>query len=160
MNKRFGMALLHSHFPMEPEEKLVTFGNVTIPWNFGRIRDGSETLQEAAWRFTHDGIAPIEFLHVTKPDGRPRNLSEDNCTEFLSNLANALVKQDLCNVLGLCRVTGCDLDGPTGIEITSGRANLTLEVDVDPQPDESNVSTMWLFSSTFGMCLHAVSESR
>ena len=150
MQSRFGISLLHNHFPLEPNERLVTFGNAAVRWNLETTTAGWQNVHGSIWHFTPDGVVPVEFTYAPPSGKEVSSLSEAEHGPFLSNLYSVLVEQGLENTLGLCALDGKDIDSPATLEVTSGRANLTLDVDVDYDPVDSNIEATWQFGSTQG----------
>ena len=130
----FGLALLHQHFEIQQNEKLVTFGNVAIP-----IRSSPDGLSVAAsrWAFSGDKLIPYEFTAGAE------NIDMDTHVAFLVEMSQALRSSALADNLGLCSagsIAGKDSE-PT-MEFTSGRDNVTLPFDRDPLEGNS-VDAAW-----------------
>ena len=130
----FGLALLHQHFEIQQNEQLVTFGNVAVP-----IKSSLEGLSVAAsrWAFSGDKLIPYEFTAWAE------NIDMDTHAAFLVEMSQALRSSGLAHNLGLCSagsIAGKDSE-PT-VEFTSGRANVTLPFDRDPQEGNS-VDAAW-----------------
>lgn len=123
---------------MEPGQKLVALGNVATPWDAdaapGALANGS------SFRFVNGDITAYEFIYGTKS----LPLEGEELQAFLTGLLPTLVKWGLDNLLGFCVLPG--ISGPVGTEFTSGNANITLPVDLNPSA--GSIEAMWHFSRT------------
>ena len=129
-----GLALLHQHFDLQQDEKLVNIDNVAIP-----IKDSVSNLSIAAsrWALLGEQVIPYEITE------RVDEIGMDIHAAFLCELSNKLRSYGLVETLGLCSVES--ISGTTAeptMEFTSGRANITLAVDIDPL-DGSSVEAAW-----------------
>ncbi|KAI4170647.1 MAG: hypothetical protein LQ348_007077 [Seirophora lacunosa] len=138
-----GIALLHNHFLLEPNEMLVHISDsAAVPWD---TTSGAKELSEVkatAWRFTDQGLAPYEFAHAAAV----ASLDRHPIPSFLVDLAVILQKFRLSNILGLCSLGATSVDEPATMEFTEGRVNITLPFDIAPN-DGSAIDAMWQFSS-------------
>ena len=135
----FGIVLLHNHFSMKPGQKLVTLGNVATPWDANTASTYSTKVNSTSFRFIDGAITPYEFTYGTKelPLG-------EEMQHFLAALLPVLVKWSLDNLLGICALP--DISGAVSTEFTSGNANITLPVDLNPKA--GNIDAMWYFGRT------------
>ena len=139
--KKFGAILLHNHFFLGAHEKLVNIGSVAVPWD---MESGSAEICEvgpSAWRFTNEGLVPYEFTH----GGKPAALDQ----AFLDDLRDVLVKCKLENTLGISKLDEGYWSKPSFMEITSGRANITLPFDLAPNAGGA-IDAMWHFEAGEG----------
>ena len=138
-----GITLLHNHFPLDPNEMLVTFNSVAVPWDTTSGVKELSSVNATAWRFTDHGLAPYEFAHaaIAVP------LGQHPMPSFLQELAVTFRKWNLTNILGICSLGETSIDSPVAMEFTEGRANITLPFDITPN-DGSAVDAMWQFSSS------------
>ncbi|KAI9747541.1 MAG: N-acetyl-glucosamine-6-phosphate deacetylase [Chaenotheca gracillima] len=142
VEKKLGVVLLHNHFLLEPYEILVNVGSVAVPWD---ARSGAEELTNvtpSSWRFIDGGLTPFEFAHAATN----MLLDQQQTQAFLVEFGAILNKLRLANLFGICALGGRSIDGPTTMEFTSGRANITLPFDIAPD-DGNTVDAMWQFSS-------------
>lgn len=120
MERRFGLAMLHRHFPLEANEKLVDYHGTSTPWVDGA--SGMKAPQPTIWAFDADGVLrPTEF-HYSEGDDAP--VTKD-CLAFFGKFKTLLESYGLTSVLGLSRYPGDDFEG--SCEITHGRANINLK---------------------------------
>lgn len=62
----------------------------------------------------------------------------------------------------ICALGDSSINAPATVEITSGRVNITLNVNIDPPGDTQNcnsIETTWQFGENKGMLFTAVSAS-
>lgn len=121
MDRKFGLCLLHNHFPLEEHERLVEYRGTCVPWKLGKM---TRTLQPSAWMISpDDAIQPYEF-HF-EPTGAEPDLQNPSVQAFLDELTSYLNKHSVRRLFGLCTYPGDDFKGR--LEITEGRANINLQ---------------------------------
>lgn len=130
----YGLGLVHQHFDLEDGEKLVNIGNVAIPL---KTDFASTSFAATRWAFHGQGIIPYEF----SIDARQIDMTQHS--GFIHELGKLIHSRGLANNLGLCLLDSISdtTKGPT-MEFTSGRANITLPFDVDPD-DGQSVEAAW-----------------
>ncbi len=133
-----GVILLHNHFTMEPDQKLVALGNVATPWDANTASEALVEVNGSSFRFVNGAVTPYEFAHGTEE----LSMKGEQMQAFLAELHPMLVKWDLNSLLGVCVLP--DISGPVGTEFTSGNANITLPLDLNP--DAGSIEAMWHFS--------------
>ncbi|KAL8957737.1 MAG: hypothetical protein Q9193_005068 [Seirophora villosa] len=139
----FGIALLHNHFLLEPNEMLVHISDsAALPWDTTSGAKELSDIKAIAWRFTDQGLAPYEFAHAAAV----ASLDRHPMPSFLVDLAVILQKWKLTNILGLCSLGETSVDEPATMEFTEGRVNITLPFDIAPN-DGSTINAMWQFGS-------------
>ena len=127
VQQKLGLALLHQHFALAADEKLVKFGNVAVPWKTAEQGDEPRNVSPTSWRFIKDGVIPYEFGW-----GSESKVSLDDYTDFLAHFSSALQEHGLSEILGLCTLDAFETGGEPSMEFTSGRANIMLPFDVSP----------------------------
>jgi len=130
-----GVVLLHNHFLLSQNEKLVDVGSVAVP-----CAEELPNVSASSWRFTDKGIAPYEFV---RSDAKT---SLAQMEPFLAEFRTIIIKWKLGNVFGICSLKEGSVGRPVTTEFTSGRANITLPFDIAPN-DGNVVDAMWQFSS-------------
>ena len=146
-----GIALLHNHFLLEHQEKLVNVDSVAVPWNTASGATELAGVNACAWRFTDQGLAPYEFAHTAVEVALDRH----PMPSFLRELAAILEKWNLTDILGVMFLGEKSIDRAATMEFTSGRANITLPFDIAPN-DGNNIDAIWQFSSDpLGSSVHA-----
>lgn len=120
MERMFGLAMLHRHFDLEGNERLVDYQGTSTPWQ--AALPGMKDPQAAIWAFDdNDVLRPIEFRYSETVDVP----LPENAPDFIGKF-NAFLKQlNMVGVLGLARYPGDDFQG--SCEITHGRANINLK---------------------------------
>jgi hypothetical protein len=124
MDRTFGLILLHRHFDLDANERLVDYGGTSVPW---RLSKTSGNIRASCWLLSVDGaIRPYEFCYassrdeVTEPD-----LANMDQQAFFSAFKKLLGKYNAEDLWGLCRYPGDDFPGR--VEVTEGRANINLK---------------------------------
>ncbi|KAL1959096.1 hypothetical protein VTO42DRAFT_2883 [Malbranchea cinnamomea] len=110
---RFGVTLLHRHFSLKPNQRLVDVNGTSTPWDISPV-DGND---ESTSIEKHGGIVRPHWWMLSKPtaEGEPYKL-----------FAAVLAAHDLIGTLGLCLLRD-DLDEQQQLfEVTEGRANITF----------------------------------
>ncbi|EHK23096.1 uncharacterized protein TRIVIDRAFT_60091 [Trichoderma virens Gv29-8] len=130
----YGLALVHQHFDLETDEKLVNIGNVAVPLKTGSV---STTIAATRWAFSGESVIPYEF------STEARQIDMDQHHDFIYELGKLIHSCGLSDHLGLCSLDSIadTTKGPT-MEFTSGRANITLPFDIDPENGQS-VEAAW-----------------
>ncbi|KAL8983334.1 MAG: hypothetical protein Q9205_002398 [Flavoplaca limonia] len=145
VERTVGLTLLHNHFLLEPSQKLVTFKKtVALPCDPDEVIDLPH-VHATAWRFTDHGIAPYEFAATTVGT----TLDSPSMQAFLQEFAAVLKKWNLTNVLGIYSIKESSVDGPQTMEITEGRCNITLDMDLHPH-EGTTIDAMWQFYTGTG----------
>ncbi|KAI0003449.1 hypothetical protein F4779DRAFT_621876 [Xylariaceae sp. FL0662B] len=142
VQKLFGIILLHNHFSLDENEILVNIGSVAVPWKTSSLSEQLRDVRGSAWRFTEQGLAAYEFAYdvsSSQPD-------ISGFRPFLSELRALLDRLGLMEKLGICVLTGKDLDSTTQVEFTQGRANITLPFDIAPEDGPCRaIEAVWQF---------------
>lgn len=130
----YGPALVHQHFDLETDEKLVNIGNVAVPLKTGSV---STTIAATRWAFSGESVIPYEF------STEARQIDMNQHHDFIYELGKLIHSCGLSDNLGLCSLDSIadTTKGPT-MEFTSGRANITLPFDIDPENGQ-NVEAAW-----------------
>jgi hypothetical protein len=150
IEKAFGIILLHNHFPMSPTEVLVQFGNAAVPWDTTTSSPELANIVSSSWRFVPEGLAPWVQLLKSFKEVSATIVSRSSRGIFGWVECHTL-PLNLSQVLGLCALDEGDIDAPATIEITSGRANITLDVDIDPQDGDGSIEAIRQFGSSQGL---------
>lgn len=138
MDRTFGLAMIHRHFDLERDEKLVEYRGTSTPWS-GGFSEMKEP-QPAMWAFDEEGLLrPIEFRYSETQDG---NFTDENL-KFIAKFRAELALRGLDNVFGLSRYPGDSFTG--SCEFTQGRANINLQPEDYPAVLKA-FSTIWFFS--------------
>ncbi|PMD59494.1 uncharacterized protein K444DRAFT_562381 [Hyaloscypha bicolor E] len=137
-----GVQLLHRHFRLENDERLVDAGGASVPWS----NEGSEALDSrilpVSWAFEGEAYHPYEFKFVPPT----QELHEPVVPEpFLAEFNEALKAHDLQGVLGI-RSLKPGFGNKPEMEITNGRSNVTFDYDSDAAEDDNAIEASWAFS--------------
>ncbi|KAJ5414892.1 hypothetical protein N7509_000226 [Penicillium cosmopolitanum] len=121
MDRTFGLAMLHRHFDLEPDEMLVDYEGTSIPWNAAHV-SGMNSPEPAIWAISSDGdFKPTEFYFSAD---RSLAMGEEEL-RFMKRFQVLLHEHKATQSFGLCRYPGDDFNGLC--EVTHGRANINLK---------------------------------
>ncbi|MCJ1460775.1 hypothetical protein MMC28_011157 [Mycoblastus sanguinarius] len=137
-----GLVLLHNHFLLEQNEKLVSVGPVAVPWNTQSGAKELDEVQVSSWCFTERGLRPYEFCH-----GAPPMTLKAEFQPFVDEIGAILTRFNLTGLLGICSLTEGTINGGVKTEFTSGRANVTIPFDLAPN-EGGSIDAMWEFGSS------------
>jgi hypothetical protein len=134
-----GVQLLHRHFSLDNDERLVDVGGASVPWS----NDGSEALDSrilpVSWVFEGDTYHPYEFRFVPPT----QELHEPVVPEpFLVEFNEALKAHDVQGVLGIRSLKSTK---KPEMEITNGRTNVTFDYDSDAAEYDNAIEASWAF---------------
>jgi hypothetical protein len=123
MDRTFGLILLHRHFELDQNERLVSYGDTSVPWRLSKI---SKNITPSNWLLSGDGaIQPYEFCYTPAMDeATGPNLANSDQHAFFGALIRLLRKHKAESLWGLCKYPGDDFPGR--VEVTEGRANINL----------------------------------
>jgi hypothetical protein len=125
-SRRFGIAVLHRHFDLEANERLVEVNNVATPWDVADPPRVGGTIVPTSWLFREDKLIPYEYSFVgadkDKLDTHPQ---PSQFPAFLEELSAVLKKLRVQRYLALTVHPAPDFKG--AIEFTVGRANVALQ---------------------------------
>ncbi|KAF8453576.1 hypothetical protein BDZ91DRAFT_48753 [Kalaharituber pfeilii] len=130
----FGVGLVHRHFNLAVDERLVQDGKVSTPWKLERVNNTN--IVPSAWAFRNGALYPYEFELVSEGSKAP-----DLPPAFLRDLHALLVKNGYQDLLGINTYH----KGPSHEERTEGRANILTEIVGDPASDHTAPAS-WAFS--------------
>lgn len=124
MDRTYGLILLHRHFDLSNDERLVEYRGTSVPWQHDELY---KQVVPSTWLICHDGaIRPYEFIYA--PQNKAENVDPDpkspEKARFLQEFQRLLQKHNATGLFGLRRYPGDDFRGR--IEITRGRANINL----------------------------------
>jgi len=143
VQSKYGLALLHNHFPLQENQRLVDYHNTATAWS---VDDDVSAISPKfnghivprAYMFDNDDIVPYEFSFVPAAD---TPVSTD--TEFFNALNQTLTGLGLEKLLGVRDLQDCD-DG-LSVEVTEGHANIMLPLSPSFTPPDL-IEALWVFS--------------
>ncbi|PNP83729.1 hypothetical protein FNYG_02946 [Fusarium nygamai] len=125
VDKVFGVGLLHRHYDVAPNEKIVELGPVSSPWVVGddeAITGGS--VLPHTWRVFDGELKPTEFKFV--PQRELSNVDRPVFpAAFVKELIGVLQETGLDEVLGVSLYEAGDPDNET-MEVTYGRSSIVI----------------------------------
>ncbi|KAJ7818892.1 hypothetical protein B0H14DRAFT_2372918, partial [Mycena olivaceomarginata] len=129
-------SLLHRHFPMCPDERLVAVDGVSVPWQIDTIKLVNEgkhgARRQCCGASVGKGFYPFEYKYTSQESSKdhseasvsPISLASAPLA-FLQDIGQALVKYGLQALLGLRAHPGSLIPR---LEFTADRANITLPI--------------------------------
>lgn len=148
MQTKFGVALLHRHFDIKPNQRLVDYHKTATAWT---TEDTTTTtfpkydgvVVPRAYLFDASGVArPYEFEFITTPETSPvSDIVDAKEPDFINAFYALLRKLDLEKIFGLRNLNG--YDPALSVEVTEGTANIMLPPSAIPS--DSLVEAMWTF---------------
>ena len=129
----FGIGLVHRHFDIEEDEKLVEFNNISTPWAVdvglhelvGKKTDS--LIYETSWMLDTDNkwmAYEFSFSPVGGQDSYIVNIGDPKHYDFLVEYTQALKAAGWGDLLGLRAWPGPGFSGV--FEFTQGKANINL----------------------------------
>jgi hypothetical protein len=124
-----GIGLLHRHFELRPNEKLVEFNNISVPWLHpydNEEHSGGKILPNTWLLDSNSGLLlPYEFFF--SPLGRDKSIDLDSLQPFLTEFSHSVKEAGLQDTLALGLFPHAGYQG--GLEITEGRVNTNLTLE-------------------------------
>lgn len=140
-----GLLILHKHFDMEADERLVEYGPVATPWKIpgsGSVFGGR--LVPRCWALKDGDLYPTEFGFVpgTEAAGQPTYPEPSFDPDFVQELNSLLEEEGLTDVFGLtvleeghtANLKGMHLasmDSTISVERTTGRVSIMMPVSAE-----------------------------
>lgn len=119
MDTTFGLSMLHRHFDIATNQKVVDYNGTSSPWS---NIPGMEEPKPHLWAFDQDGLLkPTEFRYTKQKDDITFGQKE---LEFVTQLKEKLEQFGLTKLFGLARYPGDDFPG--SCEITQGMSSVNL----------------------------------
>lgn len=142
VHKTFGVMILHRHFDMTQDERLVEYGGVTTPWPLSETNEifGGKVVPRC-WTFSKGGLYPIEFGF--NPSGENTYPEVKFQAGFVQELHELLCRLEIDDLFGLTILDDGDLSTLRGIERTVGRVSITIPVSEGQVA--SAVESVWTF---------------
>jgi hypothetical protein len=138
-HKQYGIALLHKHFSIGEEERLVEIHHVSSPWKVGTEQTDVAShhtgkIVPRSVRYYEGVAAPYEFAYVWET------------TPVINPFPRKAL--DLLKTLGLDLVFGIrfldNRDSNMSVEITEGKVNIMMAPEVVPD-SEPLIEALWIF---------------
>ncbi|KAG5654828.1 hypothetical protein KAF25_010974 [Fusarium avenaceum] len=155
VDKVFGVGLLHRHYDIAPNEKIVELGPVSSPWVVGddEVITGGAVLPHT-WRVFDGELKPTEFKFVPQRDVSNTDQPVFPAA-FVKELIGVLQETGLDEVLGVSLYEAGDPDNET-MEVTYGRSSIVIPSTgligtkvIGPQGFEA-FQAAWTFSKKEG----------
>lgn len=122
------VCLIHRHFDMASNERLVEFGAVSAPWTLTQVDQvAGGTLVPRSWIFNDSKMSPYEFGY-NEAIGEPTYRALPNKPHFYEEFGKLLKREGLENLLGLTLNSDEIQPGLVKFEKTFGRVNVLFNV--------------------------------
>lgn len=121
---RFGIGILHRHFDVAANERLVEVNQVSTPWRVGDAERTGGKIAPTSWLFKGNQLIPYEFRFVRVNAGNSPEPQPADYPQFLQDLAGTLRQLKLQRYLSLTVHPSPGYQG--SVEFTAGRANVSL----------------------------------
>ncbi|KFX99133.1 hypothetical protein O988_04028 [Pseudogymnoascus sp. VKM F-3808] len=139
VHENLGIQMLHTHFEISDDERLVSVGAVAVPIELDIIVGSA--VKPLVYRFVPSGVAVCEWTQGD--DANEVDLSSPQYSAFMTELRAVLDDAGLIDVLGIFVRQPCDGESK-GVEFTAGRANITLH-KANPSEGGTAVEASWVF---------------
>ena len=158
VEEAFGVGLIHRHFDIEEDEKLVEFNNVSTPWTIdvGLNEFAGKTnslVYEIAWMLNNNDKWMAYEYSFSPAAGKGSyivNIREPKYHNFLVEYTAALKAGGWEKLLGLRAWPGPGFHGV--FEFTQGKANINLvpeQFSFDKEKGIKYQETMWFWADEF-----------
>ena len=162
----FGVRLVHKHFQLRDDERMIQHGNTALPWDpeMAATLEADGVVMTASWLFRNGVAWPYEFYYVPHAQAEDTTkVQVEDYAEFFTAYQDYLLKKGLTDVLGVYLLQSEKRVGGEGamleINMDKSRASvnfpLTNQDDVEPldifQVDEGQDVTVpagWFFFGT------------
>ncbi|KAI6352284.1 hypothetical protein MCOR25_009465 [Pyricularia grisea] len=147
VDKTFGLSMVHRHFELNGEERLVEFRGTAVPWE--KVDElNNPGITAANWEVTPEGIRPYEFkLDPASVGSQGIDFNDPKIQAFAAEFLELIQSVDATGLFGLCVYPGDDFE--TTIETTEGRANITFPLKPDSKIDNT-ADAAWCYDQGIG----------
>lgn len=148
------VCLIHRHFDLAANEKLVEFGAVSSPWSY--TQNDSDMIGGSVvprtWKFVQGKMRPFEFGY-NEALGEPIYKQLPNKPEFYKEFNNILQDTGTSDLLGLTLHSDKIPTDQVKFEKTFDRANVAFTVTRDGEmyDKEDAVPAQWIYKELGGM---------
>ncbi|PPQ83200.1 hypothetical protein CVT25_004259 [Psilocybe cyanescens] len=149
---KYGLALLHNHFPLKEGQRLVDYHSTATAWEVDDdvsvvSRKYNGQVVPRAYMFENDDIIPYEFTFVSG------SVEEDPVSgdePFFNALNQTLTSLGLEKLFGVRDLQ--DYDSEKTVEITEGEANIMLPRSNETFTDATLLEALWVFGPKTTPC--------
>ncbi|KIM81948.1 hypothetical protein PILCRDRAFT_8207 [Piloderma croceum F 1598] len=142
VESKYGLTLLHNHFPLKENKRLVDYNNTATAWS---VDDDVSAVSlkynglvvPRTYMFENNDIIPYEFSFVP-PTDTPVSID----TAFFDALNQILTNLGLEKLFGVRNLKDHDKD--LSVEVTEGDANIMLPHD-DSYTSADLIEALWVF---------------
>jgi len=149
--------ILHRHFDVPPDKRLVKVGRVVTPWSTALIKLVSQGLGKICPEAVHvhnGAYYPYEFVHLSNAEAATIPGDDDGFgrySAFLEEFARFVEERGIAHVLGLRLLTNEERSraqdpGMRDYEVTDGGdRTITLSTDLGPVVSGEFLAVSWVF---------------
>ena len=143
---KLGVGLVHRHFDLRPEERLVEYNGTSTPWQCRDCFLGRKIVP-IAWQLDAEGMFPYEFRFSTTSEDAKEVLDLQRQSNFLGAFNDILRSHGLSSVIGLCPMPAEGVQ--SSLEVTHGRANINIPRSElrEKEWNDETTETMWFFDT-------------
>ena len=149
VQSKYGLALLHNHFPLKENQRLVDYHNTATAWS---VDDDVSVVSPKyngqvvprAYMFENNDIIPYEFSFVPATD-----IPVSTNTKFFNALNQTLTALGLEKLFGVRDLQ--DYDNGLSVEVTEGDANIMLPRS-DLFASADLIEALWVFNPKTAPC--------
>lgn len=147
------VSLIHRHFDMSANEKLVEFGPVSSPWSYRQADDAmmGGSVTPRSWLFKNGKMLPYEFGY-NEAGQPPKYKSLPDKPDFYAEFNDLLEREGLGDLLGLTLLTERKEHGLIKVEKTFGRSNVVFTMTDDDAlaTEKDAVPAQWEYAPGIG----------
>jgi len=149
VQSKYGLALLHNHFPLKANQRLVDYNNTATAWS---VDDDVSAISPKyngqvvprAYMFENNDLIPYEFSFVPAAD-----IPVAPDTGFFNALNQTLTTLGLEKLFGVRDLQ--DYDNALSVEVTEGDANIMLPRSDSFTPADL-IEALWVFGPKTAPC--------
>jgi len=145
VDTKFGLAILHRHFDLAPNERLVEVNDVTTPWDVNEAATVEGSITPTSWLFSGNSLVPYEYAFVDSKSATALGEQPSAFPAFIAELGTALKALKVQRYLALTAHPGPDFKG--SVEFTVGRTNVS--VASDRMSDHHTLEATFFFNSGY-----------
>lgn len=147
------VCLIHRHFDMADDEKLVEYGAISTPWSYNQADDNmmGGSVKPRSWVFKGGKMVAYEF-GFNQWGQAPVYRDLPDKPAFYADFNTFLEQEGLNGLLGLTLLTDRKQAGVVKVEKTFGRANIVFPMpdSWDQDNEKETVPAQWEYAPAVG----------
>ncbi|PYH35602.1 uncharacterized protein BO87DRAFT_433306 [Aspergillus neoniger CBS 115656] len=149
VDDKLAVALLHRHFELASNEKLVELGPVSSPWPIASHDDSvlGGSILPHTWRVFENELHPLEFRFVAKHELQDAKQVQFT-RAFFEDFRQYVTANGLEGVIGITQINHGDDDGESDVqlmEVTHGRSSVMVPAIPTSEAPGPFFQTVWSF---------------